>query len=223
MINRKDLGALAVGLVILAATTPLLPAAAANLAVAPAKVTTSNRVYGAARTCTLNPAADSYVAKESSGSNFGTATSLQVSPDTLATRRLFVRFDLATCSPSIPTDALVQSAKVRLTVSVLVAATRTYELRTASASWVETSITWSNQPAVSSTITGSTTVTLGTLAGTVVEWTATSDVQAFATGSATNAGWRIGDSSEGGLGVALLFGSREAASGKPQLTITYLP
>jgi hypothetical protein len=199
------------------------PATAASLSITARTLTVASRTYGSAQTCTLNAAADSYVAKELSGSNFGTATTLQVSWDATATRRSFVRFDLTACSPAIPSDAIVQSARVRLTVSALAAATRTYELRAASASWVETSISWSNQPAVSSTVTGTASVTVGTLAGTVVQWTATSDVQAFATGAATNVGWRIGDASEGGVGTPLLFGSREAASGKPQLTITYLP
>jgi hypothetical protein len=215
--------ALSAGVVVLSAVIAAIPAVAASLPVSARTLTTATRTYGAAQTCTLNASADSYVALDSSGSNFGTGTSLQVSAASLATRRIFVRFDLTACSPSIPTDTIVQSAKVRLTVSALAAATRTYQLRAASAAWGETSITWSNQPAVSSTVTGSATVSLGTLAGTVVEWTSTSDVQAVATGASSNTGWRIGDASEGGLGVALLFGSREASSGKPQLTITYLP
>ena len=223
MNGRISSVARSLGLVAALATIAVVPAAAASLPVASSTVTISNRLYGAAQTCTLNASADSYVALDASGSNFGTATSLQVGPAVLATRRSFVRFDLTACSPAIPADALVQSAKVRLTVSALAAATRTYELRATSASWVETTITWSNQPAVSSTVSGTAVVTLGSLAGTVVEWTAISDVQAFVTGAATNAGWRIGDASEGGLGTPLLFGSREAASGKPQLTITYLP
>jgi hypothetical protein len=200
-----------------------LPAVAANLPLSTSTLAVATRTYGPARTCTLNPSADSYVARELASSNFGTATSLLVSPDSVATRRLFVRFNLPSCSPTIPSDAIVQSAKVRLTISALAAATRTYELRAASASWAESSITWSNQPAVSSTVTGSASVTSGTLAGTVVEWTATSDVQAFATAATTNAGWRIGDATEGGIGTALALESREAASGTPQLTITYLP
>jgi hypothetical protein len=220
---RKRRLALLLGLIVLPVVIATLPAAAASLPVSARTLTVSNRTYGAPQTCTLAATADSYVARELAGSNFGTATSLQVSPDAVATRRLFARFDLTACSPSIPSDAIVQSAKVRLTVSALAAATRTYELRAASAAWVETSITWTNQPAVSSTVTGSATVTVGTLAGTVVEWTATSDVQAFATGASSNSGWRIGDASEGGIGTPLLFGSREASSGKPQLTITYLP
>jgi hypothetical protein len=214
----RSAGALALSVVIAA-----IPAAAASLPLSARTLTIATRTYGAAQTCTLNPSADSYVALDSSGSNFGTATSLQVSSAAIATRRIFVRFDLTACSPSIPTDTIVQSAKVRLTVSALALATRTYQLRAASAAWVETSITWSNQPAVSSTVTGSATVSIGTIAGAVVEWTATSDAQAFATGAGSNSGWRIADASEGGLGTSLQFGSREASSGKPQLVVTYLP
>jgi hypothetical protein len=223
MTTRGRRVAFSLGSVVLSVILAALPAAASTLPVSSATLTVATRTYGAARTCTLSASADSYVARELASSNFGTATSLQVSPDAAATRRVFIRFDLASCSPSIPSDALVQSSKVRLTVSALAAATRTYQLRAASANWVESSITWSNQPGVSSTVTGSATVATGTLAGTIIEWTATSDVQAFATGASANLGWRIGDASEGGGGTPLLFGSREAPSGTPQLTITYLP
>ena len=223
MTTRARRLTLSIVFVLASAVIAVLPAAAASLSVSTRTLTLSTRIYGAARTCTLNASADSYVARELASSNFGTATSVQVSPDSVATRRLFIRFDLTSCSPSIPSDAIVQSAKVRLTVSALAAATRTYELRAALASWGETSITWSNQPAVSSTVTSSSTVNVGTTAGTVVEWTATSDTQSFATGTTTNAGWRIGDASEAGAGTPLLLGSREATGGTPQLSVTYLP
>jgi hypothetical protein len=220
-IRRRMLGVIVAVVWLTASLTA--PATAASLSITARTLTLASRTYGSAQTCTLNATADSYVARELSVSNFGTATTLQASSDATATRRMFVRFDLTACSPAIPSDAIVQSARVRLTVSALAAATRTYELRAVSAGWVETSITWSNQPAVSSTVAGTASVTVGTVAGTVVQWTATSDVQAFATGAATNVGWRIGDASEGGVGTPLLFGSREAASGKPELMITYLP
>jgi hypothetical protein len=218
---------IATGLVAVAvAAVPALtsvPAAAATLSVTAGKVTVSARSYESGTACTLSADADSYVARELAGSNFGGATSVQFSSDAVATRRAFLHFTLSGCSPSIPSDALVQSAKVRLTVSAVAAATRTYELHAASSSWDETSITWSNQPGVSSTVTGTAAVSTGAAAGTVVEWTATSDVQDFVTGAATNAGWRISDSSEGGVGTPLLLNSRDASSGTPQLVITYLP
>jgi hypothetical protein len=199
-------------------------ASAAGLSIATADLTVVTRAYGASRTCTLTAVSDTYVNKALATTNFGTATTLLVNADTTTTERLFVRYDLSACAPSIPSDALVQTAKVQLTVSVAALATRTYDLRRATAAWVETTATWNVQPAVAGSTTASTTVTLGTLVGTVVEWTATGDVQSSVTGAATNLGWRLSDASEGiALGTPLTFGSREAATGQPRLVVTYLP
>ena len=52
------------------------------------------------------------------------------------------------------------------------------------------------------------------------------DVQAFVAQEATNRGWRINDTSELAsslLASTLSFGSREAASSRPTLLITYAP
>ena len=212
-----------VALIALSAILQVGAASAASITISTGHLTAVTRTYGAQRTCTLTAVADSYANKALAASNFGTGTTLLVNADSTTTERAFARFDLTACSPAIPTDALVQSAKVQLTVSIAALATRSYELRRTTASWVETTITWNLQPAVGS-VTASTTVTLGTVVGTVVEWTATGDVQAFVTGAVSNLGWRVGDSSEGiALGTPLTFGSREAATGQPKLVVTYLP
>jgi hypothetical protein len=196
----------------------------ASLPVTPAYLTAATRSYGSAVTCTLNASADSYVDKFLATSNFGTSSTINVSPNSVTTERAFVRFDLTGCSPAIPSDALIQSASVKLTVAALTTATRTVELRTASASWTEAGVTWNNQPGASSSVTSSLSVPIGTSAGTVLTWTAPSDVQAFVGGAATNLGWRLSDSAEGSaLGTVLSLNSREAASGRPQLVIVYLP
>jgi hypothetical protein len=199
-------------------------ASATNFPVSPEDLTSVTRTYGAPRTCTLNAVSDSYVNKALATTNSGTATTLLINADSTTTERSFVRFDLGSCAPAIPSDALVQSAKLQLTVTLAALATRTYELRRTTASWVESTVTWNLQPAMAGSSTASTAVALGTLAGTLVEWTATSDVQAYATGVATDLGWRVSDASEGiFLGSPLAFGSREAATGQPRLVVTYLP
>ncbi len=203
----------------------LLPVrvAAAPIAVISANLTAYAKTYGAPVTCTLSAAADSYVNKLLAGINFGTGTTLLVSPDSTITERTFLRFDLASCSPAIPAGAIIQSASLRLTVAVLTTATRTMELRAATAAWTETGVTWTNQPAASASVTASTSVPTGTTAGTVVTWSATSDVQSFVTGVSSNLGWRLADSAEGVLlGPTLSLSSREAASGQPQLVVTYV-
>jgi len=199
------------------------PATAAVLTVTSADLTAYAKTYGTPATCTLSATADSYVNKVLSGTNFGTATTLLVSPDSTTTERTFIRFDLASCAPAIPAGAIIQSASLRLTVALLITATRTVELRSALASWTETGVTWTNQPAAASAVTASTSVLAGSTAGTVVTWTATSDVQAFVTGASSNLGWRLSDSAEGVvLGPILTLSSREASSGQPQLVVTYV-
>jgi hypothetical protein len=199
-------------------------ASAASITIANGRLTTVTRTYGAAQTCTLTAISDSYVNKALAATNSGTGTTLLINADSTTTERAFVRFDLSSCSPAIPSDALVQTARMQLTIAVAALATRTYVLRRATASWVESTVTWNLQPAVAASATASTTISLGSLIGAVVEWTATSDVQAYVTGSATDLGWRVSDSNEGiVLGTPLTFGSREAATGQPKLVVTYLP
>jgi hyaluronate lyase len=197
---------------------------AASLAITSAYLTAVTKSYGSAVTCTLSASADSYVDKLLAISNFGTSSTINVSPNSVTTERAFVSFDLGGCSPAMPSDALIQSASLKLTVATQTTATRTVQLRTASELWTEAGLTWNSQPAVSSTVTSSLSVPAATPAGTVLTWTAPSDVQAFVGGAATNLGWRLSDSAEGVLlAPALSLGSREASSGRPQLVIVYLP
>ena len=200
-------------------------ALAAGVTLTAGHLTADSHAYGAAVTCTLSAAAaDSYVAKELSGSNFGTQTTLIVSSAGVTTRRVFIGFDLAACSAAIPSTALVTSAKLRLTTATVALGTRTYDATGVTSSWTETGVTWTNQPSAASSVSSSTSVTLGAASGTVVEWSVIGDTQAFVTGSATNSGWRITDSAEGAaVGTLLTFDSREAASGRPQLVVTYVP
>lgn len=196
---------------------------AGALGISSAYLTAAARVYGAPITCTLTAVADSYVDAALATTNFGTSGVLDLNPSSVDTERVFVRFDLTACSPAIPTDAIVQTAQVRLTVASLVLATRTIDLRRAVAAWTEAGVTWNTQPAAAGLVIGSASVTDGQAAVTVISWTATSDVQSYVTGAATDFGFRLSDSAEGvALGVVLSFSSREAASGRPQLVVTYV-
>jgi hypothetical protein len=211
---------MAVALASLMALVPVTVLAAA-LPVTSGKLTVASKSYAAPVTCTLTAVADSYVARELAASNFGTLTSLIVSSDGTATKRALVRFDLSTCSPTVPADAIVTSAKLRLATAAIALATRTYEAIRATAAWTETGVTWTNQPAVAASPSDSTSVSLGTASGTVVEWNVIGDVQSFVTAAASDLGWRVADSVEGGVGTVLTFNAREAASSKPQLVLSY--
>ena len=172
--------------------------------------------------CTINPAADSYVSNAllQGDSNFGTATQLHVSAGS-TDKRTFARFAVigAGC---VPSGAEIKSAKLRFVLTTAPGQSRTYVANRVSASWAEGTVTWNNQPAVGAS---SGNVTTGTTAGVTLEWTVTSDVQAFANGTATNNGWRIADTDESGLigSQEGRFNSREAAASKPELVVVLYP
>jgi hypothetical protein len=198
-------------------------AAAAALSISPRFLLGGSKVYGAPVTCTLTAVADASVNAAQANTNFGTNTQLNVSPNTLSLQRSFVRFDLAGCSPVIPADAIVQTATVRLTTASIVLASRTIDLRSVSVTWTEAAVTWNNQPAVAASNTSSAGVTALQAAGTVISWTATSDIQSFVAGAATDFGFRLSDSAAGtALSVPLVLNAREAASGLPQVVVTYI-
>jgi hypothetical protein len=203
-------------------------ALAATLAVTSSNLTTSTLVAAVPiSTCTLTSSADSYVdqATLQQGSNFGGATSLQVeSSQTVAlvptNKRSFVKFDLSSCS--IPAVAAVQSATLSVRLSSAPNQSRTWNINRVTGAWTEAGITWSNQPAS----TSSTSVTTGTTSNVTLQATVTSDVQSFVSGSQTNNGWRFSDSVENSSTARNgQFRSREFgnASQRPTLVVNYYP
>ncbi len=89
-------------------------ALAATIGVSSTKLTTSTGASSiSATTCTLSAAnADSYVNEASAGSNFGTATNLDVRSSLAGDRRVFVLFSLTSCS--IPANSLITAANLKL-------------------------------------------------------------------------------------------------------------
>lgn len=199
-------------------------ARAASLGLTSSGIATSNRTYGSALTCTLTADADTYVRSDQTGNSFGTLTTLEINAMGSAIHSAFVRFDLSSCSPGIASDAIVHSASVRLTTSSLAStSTRTYDLYRATDSWTETT-TWAAQPTVAASATSSVIIPALTVAGTTFQWSAGRDVQAFVAADQANLGWRLNDADEGELvSLATSFNSREAASNRPELVITYAP
>jgi len=196
---------------------------AATFGVSSTTLTTSTGTTSVApTTCTLSAAdADSYVDGTNLISNFGAATNLDIGTSLLGNRRTFVQLNLGSCA--IPADSLIMTASLKLFMVAAPTASRTYEARLVSASWAETGITWTNQPAVSGSTTSS--VTTGTTANVTLAWTVTADVQAFVDGTANN-GWRISDQTENSVtAVTGQFRSAEfgTAAQRPILAITYYP
>ena len=198
-------------------------AVAATLGVSSTKLTTSTGASSIApTTCTLSAAdADSYVDQASTLSNFGTATSLEVRSQSLSrNRRTFIQLSLAACS--IPANALITAANLKLFMFTAPTASRAYEAHPVTGAWTETGVTWTNQPTVGA-LTASTAT--GTTANVTLTWAVTADVQAFVDGS-TNRGWLIKDQTESSSTTRnAVFRSAEygTASQRPVLEVTYYP
>jgi hypothetical protein len=216
---RSWLAAVAAGSVLLGGGVAL----AASLGITSSKLTTSTLVGTVPiSTCTLTASADTYADGflTNQGSNFGTQASMTVRSSTVTgNARSFVNFALSTCA--IPSVARVTAATLSLFLATAPSASRTYQLLPVSASWGETTLTWSNQPGVGS-LSGS--VATGTTNNVTLSWNVLSDVQSFVSGSATDNGWRVSDSAESSLTARTgTFGTRESASNRPTLNITYYP
>jgi hypothetical protein len=137
---------------------------------------------------------------------------------TAKNERVFVQFDVS----SIPAGSTIDSATLTLCATSVPGATRTYDVHRVSASWVETTLTWGNQPAVAATVTDSATTPAS--AGCMT-WTVTADVQAWVDGTA-NDGWRVRDAIEDDSKNASQFRTREdtaVPSEQPKLDVTYTP
>jgi hypothetical protein len=160
-------------------------------------------------TQTASAEADSWVDQLLPVLNHGSDTSLSVEALTLSNRRALVRFTL----PSIPKHCAVTTATLRLYAT---AATngRTLQAYRAAASWTESTVNWSNQPATTGTAA---TAASGT---GYRDWAVTTQVQAMYSGS--NTGFIVKDSNEASPQPRTqTFSSREAASNRPQLVITF--
>jgi hypothetical protein len=153
-------------------------------------------------------------------------------------QRIYLRFDLTTCSPAIPTSAIVRLAALRLYMTAAPAACRVLDLFPATSAWGETTLTWNNQPfgtTLNNPPTGSRTGTfsVGTPGGCqnqgtgayVIGGTLTADVATFIAGTATNFGWMIRDDTEGSATTrTATFSAKELSTvaQEPQLVITYV-
>jgi hypothetical protein len=194
-------------------------ALAASLGVTSASLTlftTASSVQ--ASTCVLDAAADTHADAADASTSYGNAAQLLVRASS-SPARTFVRFDLDACS--LPAGARVTAASLSLYLANAPPGQRTYEVRRATATWAETTLTWDAQPAVAATATAATSA--GTSNGATISWSVLTDVQAFVAGSATNHGWRVADDTESSPGIREgQFGSSAASAGqRPVLTITY--
>lgn len=187
---------------------------------------------------TTTAVADASVRQGSATSNFGTVTTNNVASQSGANRRLYIRFDLTQCVPTIPSTATIRLATLRLYVSALPAVCRTVDLFRVAATWTESAITWNNQPfgtTVNNPASGSAVDAFGV--GTPVGCenrtantyttgsTVTSSVASFVSGTLTNFGWMLRDDVEGSATTyTQTYAAKNlgTASQAPQLVITYV-
>ena len=211
---------------------------AASLNLASQALTPYRTCVLTATPATMTSIIDSSVRQGSATSNFGTQTTNNIASGSGANRRLYIRFDLTQCSPSIPSSATVRLATMRLYVTGLPAACRTVDVFQVNASWTEAGITWNNQPfgtAINNPASGSASdsFAIGTPAGCenlttnayIVGAIVTTDVAAFVTGTATNNGWMLRDDVEGSATVYTQTYSAKnlgTVGQAPQLVITYV-
>ena len=173
--------------------------------------TTSVWVCAGPGSQTVTASADSWVNQSSTGQNNGSDATLSVRSGSSANRRTFVTFTL----PALPAACAVTSATLRLfdsSPTVL----RTINAQQVAASWTESGITWSNQPAGTGAV-----ATSGTpLIAGWQSWTVTTQVQAMYSGA--NNGFLVSDQSENALLPAQQqYASREASSNVPELLVSW--
>lgn len=162
-------------------------------------------------TTVVSADADSWIAEDNVGSNFGTDAILKVRSKSPANNfRALVRFSL----PPMPAGCQVAEARLQLYAPSATTARTIQALRVVDG-WTESEVTWGNQPGTTgvAAIAGS---GLGTL-----EWVVTTQVQAMYSGS--NNGFLIRDAADGDVASPeqSFHGREKAPDHPPALVITF--
>ncbi|MCU0521720.1 MAG: DNRLRE domain-containing protein, partial [Anaerolineae bacterium] len=165
---------------------------------------------------TLTAVSDAYVASVDPLKNFGGVSPLYVGNlTTTAANRALLRFSLST----VPANAVIDSAVFRAylaqapTSPPLNLDVGVYRI---TQSWTEGTVAWTGQPAAVSI--GK--VTPVGMSARYYEWEVTELAQAWLASAATNFGLELRSEIEGTFGWRA-FASREAATNRPQLVVTY--
>ena len=207
-----------------------------------ATLTVTPKNASAFRTCVLTAypttstvLSDTWADENSKTANKGTGITLQVQSKSTGNNRVFLRFDLTKCVPTVASTVTVKTATLRLTLASAPSASRTYSLNrvtgpcpeAATTCWTETGLTWNNQPTVAASPTSTLALTSSSAANQYYAFDVTADVAAMVAGSASNYGWRIADSVESAATAVLAtFKSKNAtsnAAGAPELVVVYTP
>ena len=211
------------GLVMCLAATAVFPggelASAATTGVAAEHL---GSVVGTVSSCTIEPTEDSLVYELSPDTNYATLTTIRTASRTNRIMRAFLTFTASSC-PGLTSSSIVLSAQLRMYINGAPTVNRDHDLKRVDASWVESTITWNNQPAVSNTVTDS--IGIRTTSGVYVTYNGTSDVEAWVAGELPNYGWRISDNGEGtSTQYQTRYRSRDHSNTaqQPKLTILHM-
>ena len=167
----------------------------------------------------LTASEDTYVrGGGGSTSNFGSDVEIRVRSQGASSRRTLLKFDLT----SIPTGASVSSAILKLCPVIDVGASEAgsvHEIYRATSAWSEATVTWNTQPPIAAQVTDLITLIQGP---NCYAFSVGADVQSWLSG-ASNDGWLVKDSNEGGTPAEVRYASREAVDPlmRPQLVVTY--
>ena len=176
-------------------------------------------------TRSLSANADAYVNKVSAATNFGSAAELQVKQtaagDDTHDRYTYLKFDLASVSGQI------NQAKLRLFGSLTnasIGSTPINVQQAATTTWDEATITWNNQPGVSSATVLATQTVTGTTAQ-FYDFDLTAFIQAERAAGRNTISLRLVSTQATGTDDTLYtrFNSKEAATNAPQLVVTTPP
>ena len=173
--------------------------------------------------CTLSGTSsttDAYVDAQSTGTSFGSGTTLLVSPKSGKEQWAFVRFDLSSCNIPAATGG-ADSATLTLTITTAPGSSRTIDVTTVGSTW-NGSLTWTGAQSLS--YGGSLpSFTTGTTSGVTRSVNVTADVDALIRNGSASFGWRLSEASSS-ANVTTTFGSSEngTAGNRPQLVINYV-
>jgi hypothetical protein len=185
-------------------------------------------------TATLNPSADASINSATPTTNAGTGSQLTIgerNDESSAVRRSLLKFDLS----GIPVNAVVSDAMLRLYVTADRSSNaRTFRVYRLKRAWVEDQVTWNIYSTGNNWQTaggfgandceqtgiGSRAMSASETLDAYKEFSLTpSAVQEMISGAFANNGFLVKADTESD--DAYIFNSREAASNRPELVITY--
>ena len=192
-----------------ATATPTVAAATSTPTSTPTPTAT---VACTASSVTLNANADAWIDQKNKNTNSGTSTPLSVSSQNGSNNtRTLMSFSL----PNLPAGCKIGNASLSL-YNTSPTSGRTLQAYQLASSWVENTVTWNLQPAITGTAATATTVS----SAGYLSWNVTSLVQAMTSGP--NYGFLIRDQTEDSSpSKSQQFYSKENGSNGPQLVITY--